>query len=262
MMAEARVPRGDQGVPLIKALGDDALPLVRALRIAIAVGEALKQVHQQGRVFGQLHPSQVSLSGSRAVLSAPKAEVSAFMSPEQLRGEKCDERSDVFSLGALLYRLVAGRDPFRGGKPGELRKEILHRDPPLPQHLPEQLGRTLRLCLDKRREHRFQRLQILLAELKLQALRCEIQPTEAEPGVPAPGPVVVPIEPPRASAPDLAQEPAALAPSRTPGTLCPKCASADVRESRPRNALEKVAAHAGVSLLRCHRCYHRFMRFR
>jgi hypothetical protein len=267
MMARSGVFHGRPQEPLMDRLKDKPLSVQEALLTAIAVGEALKRVEPRGRAFGQIHPSQVSFDGPVAVLSAGSTEVTAYMSPEQARGERCDERSDVFSLGTLLYRMLSGRDPFKGGKPGDLRRQILHSDPAPLNHIPGQLARTLRLCLEKRRERRFQHLRILLAELKLQALRSGTyriaqetreEPPDAPVRAEIPGPVPVPKE--RAATAEPLPTPR---PNRgaVPVTAhCPKCGSPDVRESRPRSTWERLAVRAGVSLQRCHRCCHRFVR--
>jgi serine/threonine-protein kinase len=78
-----------------------------------------------------------------------------YMAPEQARGEPADERSDVFSIGAVLYEMATGRRAFPGPSPAEALAEILHREPP-PLEAPfERLAPIVARCLEKRAAARF-----------------------------------------------------------------------------------------------------------
>ena len=94
-----------------------------------------------------------SLTAHGAVLGTFHA-----MSPEQASGEPVDARSDLFSFGALLYEMLAGRSPFRGGSSAEtLRRVLTHEPPPLGAlrpDLPPELSRLLDRLLAKDREAR------------------------------------------------------------------------------------------------------------
>jgi len=91
------------------------------------------------------------------------------MSPEQLEALPVDSRSDIYSLGLVLYELAAGTNPFVGKTPPSTIANILKLDPPpIPQHnplVPAELDRVLRKCLRKDREERYQSARELYVDL-------------------------------------------------------------------------------------------------
>ena len=99
-----------------------------------------------------------------------------YMSPEQLQSKPVDERSDIFSLGIMLYEMASGMRPFTGDDSATVMSSIL-RDTPRPiqelnRILPRHLGRIIEHCLDKDAEHRFQSAKDIRNELR--ALRKEV----------------------------------------------------------------------------------------
>ena len=147
------------------------LPLAEALRYAIALAEALREVHSRGRVHAFLRPAGVAnLDGQVRLVPCGSAAVSPYFSPEQVEGRDLDPRTDIFSLGALMYEMLSGRRAFDAPTRMALRLEILHRQPALLENVPPTLARLVRRCLEKKPERRVQRMEILLAELKLQEI--------------------------------------------------------------------------------------------
>src|SRR5262245_2488408 len=92
------------------------------------------------------------------------------MSPEQVKGEELDSRSDIFSFGAVIYELLSGRQPFTAGSTAEIFSAILTREPrPLQRFtasVPEELQRIVGKCLEKDRERRYQSARELVADLR------------------------------------------------------------------------------------------------
>jgi len=93
-----------------------------------------------------------------------------YMSPEQAKGEKVDERTDIFSLGALLYEMVSGRTPFKGNSVLETFANLINTEPqPLSRFakdVPEELQRIVLKTLRKNKDERYQTMKGLLADLK------------------------------------------------------------------------------------------------
>jgi eukaryotic-like serine/threonine-protein kinase len=94
----------------------------------------------------------------------------AYMSPEQARGLPVDARTDIFSLGAVIYEMIAHRKPFEGGTPSDVLAAILKTDPPPLSHfspdLPAELVRIITKALRKDREERYQVIEDMLVDLK------------------------------------------------------------------------------------------------
>jgi serine/threonine-protein kinase len=147
-----------------------------ASAIALCVARALAHVHAAGVVHDAVSPGHVWLTergrvrlssfehadeigGSSAALRAASASLEApYLSPEQVLGGPARPESDVFSFGALLYRLLAGHPPFEADDPAALRQAI-HRDTPpalaVSPGVTQALSRLVQRCLEKEPEQRF-----------------------------------------------------------------------------------------------------------
>ena len=166
------------GQPLNKILAGEnrKLPLGAALQIAQEVAEALNYAHAQGVVHRDIKPANIliTLDGHPKIADFGVAKLNqglmtipgqilgspAYMAPEQLSGEGTDPRSDLFSLGLILYSMLTGFRPFQGNSAATVSFKVVNKDP-LPvtsfdSNLPAALDRLVSRAIAKDPAHRFQ----------------------------------------------------------------------------------------------------------
>jgi eukaryotic-like serine/threonine-protein kinase len=111
-----------------------------------------------------------------------------YMSPEQARGQKVDHRADIFSLGVMLYEMLAGRRPFEGATASDVMAAILTKEPESLEELRSEAGpglaQTVMRCLAKEREERFQTVGEVAAQLQAAAERGRRSPGKTRRGLP------------------------------------------------------------------------------
>ena len=160
-----------EGDTLAKAIPDAGMALEEFWQIAIPLVEAVGAAHEMGITHRDLKPGNLIVGSNGRVkvldFGLAKVEDSAeasldseestwamtrtgmvlgtvpYMSPEQLQGKKADPRSDVFSLGSVLFEILSGERPFAGESSAELISAILRDDPDLPARLRSELPRGL-----------------------------------------------------------------------------------------------------------------------
>jgi serine/threonine-protein kinase len=153
------------------------LPLDTALRLTEELAEALDHAHAQGVVHRDMKPANILMTreGHAKVTDFGIAKINlmhvtlpgralgtpAYMSPEQLEGEPVDNRSDLFSLGSILYRMVTGYGPFQGNSATTVCFKVANRDPlratSLDSDLPPELDAVIARAMAKDPAQRYQR---------------------------------------------------------------------------------------------------------
>jgi eukaryotic-like serine/threonine-protein kinase len=140
-------------------------PVQEVLRLAMSLAEALRRIHDDGRVHGALTPSRVELTSSGVELLPGQPDATPYTAPEVLRGRPADARADIFSFGAIVYEMITGRAPFDGNTPETLLASMVNAPPPATGS--RALDALLVNCLAKDPAARWQRIQKAQLELKL-----------------------------------------------------------------------------------------------
>jgi serine/threonine protein kinase len=155
---------------LAQCLSEGRIPFAGALGYAMSLADCLRRVHESGKTHGALSPICCSLAGEGLRL-APAVRtanpVTPYTAPEVLRGSEPDARSDIFSFGAILFEMIAGRPAFDADTPAALLARIVHS--PAPSTGNAAVDRIIGLCLVKNPEERTVRLSHILLQLRVLA---------------------------------------------------------------------------------------------
>jgi eukaryotic-like serine/threonine-protein kinase len=177
-----------EGETLRKRIGGTALGQRRAVEYALQIAQGLAAAHEKGIVHRDLKPDNIFITndsrvkildfglakltqadGNQQQTDIPTRRVDTdpgvvmgtvgYMSPEQLKGRKVDQRTDIFSFGAILYEMLSGHRAFRGESAAETMSAILKEDPPelsdTNKNVSPALERLVNHCLEKNPEARF-----------------------------------------------------------------------------------------------------------
>ncbi len=211
-----------EGKTLKRSLGGKPMEIDRVLNLAIQIVDALDAAHAQGIVHRDVRPGNIFVAqedraklldfglasqgadrkqalgdttrGTAATVggdvlssASSKAAGVAYMSPEQARGKQLDARTDLFSLGAVLYEMATGVLPFRGETPAVMFEGILNRTPVSPVRLnpevPGKLQEIIGRLLEKKRELRYQSAAEVRSDL--QRLKRAVETVRRVAAVPA-----------------------------------------------------------------------------
>ena len=211
-----------EGQTLVSKISGRPLKNAEIVEIALQVADALDEAHAKGITHRDIKSANIMLTprGQAKVLDFGLAKITRpegqaasgdlnpvvttetglvmgtvhYMSPEQVLGRKVDGRTDIFSLGVVLYEMATGRLPFSGASASETMDRILHAPPEaiarFNYNLPIELERIVRKCLEKDLDRRYQSARDLLIDLRNLRENCQegalVEKSSAETARPVP----------------------------------------------------------------------------
>jgi serine/threonine protein kinase/Tfp pilus assembly protein PilF len=176
-----------KGQNLKDRLKSGFLELEEALEITTQVAKGLQEAHDNGIIHRDIKPANIMITekGQAKITDFGLAKLSwgvdltktatimgtvAYMSPEQAKGEKIDQRTDIWSLGAVLYEMLSGEPPFKSYHDQAVLYSILNKDPApitkIRKDIPLELERIIQKSLEKNTRNRYSDMNAVLADMK------------------------------------------------------------------------------------------------
>jgi serine/threonine protein kinase/Tfp pilus assembly protein PilF len=181
-----------EGQNLKDRLKSGFLELEEAIGIGIHVAEGLQEAHEKGIIHRDIKPANIILTekGQAKIMDFGLAKLSwgvdltktatimgtaAYMSPEQAKGGKVDHRTDIWSLGAMLYEMLTGERPFKVAHDQAVLYAILNEDPEpitkIRRDIPKELEKIVKKALEKDPKKRYSDMEAMLTDLKFMGHR-------------------------------------------------------------------------------------------
>ena len=171
-----------EGQTLKKIINDRKLSISETINIAMQIGRGLQKAHEKGIVHRDIKPANIFITddGSVKILDFGLAKLAgqaqltkdsstlgtvAYMSPEQLRGEEVDYRTDIWSFGIVLYEMLSGELPFKGDYEQAITYSILNDEPKIEININPDIEKIINICLNKNAEDRYQNMDGLSKDL-------------------------------------------------------------------------------------------------
>lgn len=184
-----------EGETLKDKINKGPLKIEQAMDFAIQIAQGLDKAHQKGIVHRDIKPANLFITEDGVVkivdfgLAKLAGQVKitktgttigtvAYMSPEQARGQEVDPRSDIWSLGVVLYEMVTGQLPFKGEYEQAVVYSIMSEEPARITNVPSELERIVNRALVKIPEERYSNVKEMMADLKI--LKKEIESGEIQ----------------------------------------------------------------------------------
>ena len=174
-----------QGYTLDKRIENGPLPFSDAIAICLQICEGLLAAHNHGIVHRDIKPANIivtteniikildfgvaKISGVNLTSTGVSLGTVAYMSPEQLEGQKVDGRADIWAVGVLLYEMLTGERPFQGDQAPSIIHAVLYADLPdlsLPAPIPQDVSTVLQKALQRDLEQRYASFSAFMADLR------------------------------------------------------------------------------------------------